>query len=117
MARARMNVQEYKQLVADYKNIHDKERRKEKEARLNELKKNILYVIKNDDELYRKRNKAQAEWNELTGSMYADALDCEDDTKNEKLQEKTAKLNKKIERYNEHIKEREEMYKRVPYAG
>lgn len=113
MARARMNVQEYKQLVADYKNIHDKERRKEKEARLNELKKNILYVIKNDDELYRKRNKAQAEWNELTGSMYADALDCEDDKKNGKLQEKIAKLNKKIERYNEQIKEREEMYKRA----
>lgn len=113
MARARMNVQEYKQLVADYKNIHDKEKRKEKEARLNELKKNILYVIKNDDELYRKRNKAQAEWNELTGSMYADALDCEDDRKNEKLQEKIAKLNKKIERYNEQIKEREEMYKRA----
>jgi hypothetical protein len=113
MARARMNVQEYKQLVADYKNIHDKERRKEKEARLNELKKNILYVIKNDDELYRKRNKAQAEWNELTGSMYADALDCEDDKKNGKLQEKIAKLNTKIERYNEQIKEREEMYKRA----
>lgn len=113
MARARMNVQEYKQLVADYKNIHDKERRKEKEARLNELKKNILYVIKNDDELYRKRNKAQAEWNELTGSMYADALDCEDDKKNGKLQEKIAKLNKTIERYNEQIKEREEMYKQA----
>ena len=113
MARARMNVQEYKQLVADYKNIHDKEKRKEKEARLNELKKNILYVIKNDDELYRKRNKAQAEWNELTSSMYADALDCEDDKKNEKLQAKITKLNTKIERYNEQIKEREEMYRRA----
>lgn len=113
MARARMNVQEYKQLVADYKNIHDKGKRKEKEVRLNELKKNILYVIKNDDELYRKRNKAQAEWNELTGAMYADALDCEDDKKNAKLQEKIVKLNHKIERYNEQIKEREEMYKRA----
>ncbi len=113
MARARMNVQEYKQLVADYKNIHDKEKRKEKEARLNELKENILYVIKNDDELYRKRNKAQAEWNELTGALYADALDCEDDRKNEKLQEKIAKLNEKIERYNAQIKEREEMYRQA----
>ena len=113
MARARMNVQEYKQLVADYKNIHDKEKRKEKEARLNELKNNILYVIKNDDELYRKRNKAQAEWNELTSSMYADALDCEDDKKNEKLQEKISKLNSKIEKCNKQIKEREEMYKRA----
>lgn len=113
MARARMNVQEYKQLVADYKNIHDKAKRKEKEARLNELKKNILYVIKNDDELYRKLHKVQAEWNELTSSMYADALDCEDDKKNDKLQEKIAKLNKKIEKYNEQIKEREEMYKRA----
>lgn len=113
MARARMNVQEYKQLVADYKNIHDKEKRKEKEARLNELKENILYVIKNDDELYRKRNKAQAEWNELTGTMYADTLDCEDDRKNEKLQEKIAKLNEKIERYNAQIREREEMYRQA----
>ncbi len=113
MARARMNVQEYKQLVADYKNIHDKEKRKEKEARLNELKNNILYVIKNDDELYRKRNKAQAEWNEQTSSLYADALGSEDDKKNEKLQEKIAQLNKKIIIFNEQIKEREEMYKRA----
>lgn len=113
MARARMNVQEYKQLVADYKNIHDKEKRKEKEARLNELKKNILYVIKSDDELYRSRNKAQAEWNELTSYVYADELDCEDDKKNEKLQTKIVKLNKKIEKCNEQIKEREEMYRRA----
>ena len=113
MARARMNVQEYKQLVADYKNIHDKERRKEKEARLNELKNNILYVIKNDDELYRKRNKARAEWNELTSSMYADAFDCEDDKKNEKLQDKISRLNSKIEKYNKQIKEREEMYRQA----
>ena len=113
MARARMNVQEYKQLVAEYKNIHDKEKRKEKEARLNELKKNILYVIKNEDELYKKRNKAQAEWNELTSSTYYGAIGHEDDEKNEKLQAKIAKLNTKIEKINEQIKEREEMYKRA----
>ena len=113
MARARMNVQEYKQLVAEYKNIHDKEKRKEKEARLNELKKNILYVIKNEDELYKKRNKTQAEWNELTSSTYYGAIGHEDDEKNEKLQAKIAKLNTKIEKINEQIKEREEMYKRA----
>ena len=47
--------------------------------------------------MYRKRNKAQAEWNELTGAMYAGALDCEDDRKNEKLQEKIAKLKAELE--------------------
>ena len=113
MARARMNIQEYKQLVADYKNIHDKRKRKEKEARLNELKKNILFIIRNDDELYRERNKALAEWNELTSYMYAGVLDCEDDKRNEKLQAKIAKLNRKIERLNEQVKEREEMYNRA----
>lgn len=113
MARARMTVQEYKQLVADYKNIHDKQVRKEKETKLNELKQNILYIIKNNDELYKKRNKAQAEWNEQTSSLYGDALVCEDDEKNEKLQEKLDKLNKRIEKYEGQIKEREEMFKRA----
>lgn len=109
MARARMTIQEYKQLVADYKNIHDKQIRKEKEARLDELKKNILYIIKNDDELYRKRNKAQAEWNDQTNEV----LFSEDDKKNEKLQARIAKLNKTIEKYDKQIKEREEMYSRA----
>lgn len=113
MARARMTIQEYKQLVADYKNIHNKQIRKEKEARLDELKKNILTIIKNDDELYRKRNKAQAEWNELTNSLYGGAIICDDDAKNERLQARIAKLNKQIEKAEIQIKEREEMFKRA----
>ena len=108
MARARMTFQEYKQLVADYKNIHDKQVRKEKEAKLDELKQNILYIIKNNDELYKKRNKAQAEWNDRTNSLYG-----EDDEKNERLQAKIAKLNKDIEKFNKQIKEREEMFSRA----
>ena len=110
MARARMTVQEYKQLVADYKNIHDKKIRKEKEKRLDELKKNILTVIRNGDELYKKRNKAQAEWNELTSSLYGGALLCDDDERNEKLQEKIAKLNTKIVKSEDLIREREDMF-------
>lgn len=113
MARARMTVLEYKQLVADYKNIHDKKKRKEKEERLEELKKNILTIIRNGDELYRKRNKAQAEWNELTSSLYGGSLVCEDDEKNEKLQAKIAKLNTKIGKFDVLIKEREEMFCRA----
>jgi hypothetical protein len=113
MARARMSIHEYKQLVADYKNIHDKQIRKEKEAKLDELKQNILTIIKSDDELYWKRNKAQAEWNELTSSLYGDALVCEDDEKNEKLHAKIDKLNQRIEKYECQIKEREEMFKRA----
>lgn len=113
MARARMTVQEYKQLVAEYKNIHDKRMRKEKEGRLEELKKNILTTIRNDDELYRKRNKAQAEWNELTGAIYGGSLECEDDKKNENLQARIAKLNTKIAKVEAQIKEREEMYARA----
>lgn len=113
MARARMTIQEYKQLVADYKNIHDKQVRKEKEAKLDELKQNILYIIKNNDELYKKRNKAQAEWNDKTNSLYGDVLFSEDDKKNEKLQAKIAKLNTSIEKYDKQIKEREEMFRRA----
>ena len=113
MARARMTIQEYKQLVADYKNIHDKQIRKEKEAKLDELKKNILYIIKNDDELYRKRNKVQAEWNDRTNSLYSNVFFCEDDENNEKLQAQIAKLNKSIEKYERQIKEREEMFSRA----
>lgn len=113
MARARMTVQEYKQLVADYKNIHNKQIRKEKEAKLDELKQNILTIIRSDDELYRKRNKAHAEWNELTSSLYGDALVCEDDEKNEKLQAKIDKLNQRIEKCECQIKEREEMFRRA----
>lgn len=110
MARARMTFQEYKQLVADYKNIHDKQIRKEKEAKLDELRKNIITVIKSDDELYKKRNKAQAEWNELTSSLYGDALVCEDDEKNDKLRARIDKLNQRIARCEGQIKEREEMF-------
>ncbi len=113
MARAKMSIGEYKQLVADYKNIHDKKKRQEKDAKLDELKKNILCVIKSNDKLYRERNKAQSKWNELTSTLYGDALACEDDKKNEKLQAEIAKLNKKIEKYEGQIKEREEMYRRA----
>ena len=113
MARARMTIQDYKQLVADYKNIHDKQKRKEKEAKLDELRQNILYIIKNKDELYRKRNKAQTEWNELTNSLYGNALFNEDEKEQEKFQVRLAKLNKSIEKYDKQIKEREEMYSRA----
>ena len=109
MAHARMTFLEYKQLVADYKNIHDKQVRKEKETRLDELKQTILYVIKSDDELYKKRNKAQAEWNKQTN----ESLFSEDDKKNEKLQAKITKLNKSIEIFDKQIKEREEMFSRA----
>ena len=113
MARARITIQEYKQLVADYKNIHDKKIRKEKEAKLEELKKNIIRIIRSDDKLYRKRNKDQAEWNELTSSFYGGALVCEDDKKNEKLQARIAKLNKNIERSNAQIRELEKMFEQA----
>ena len=114
MALAKMTIQEYKQLVADYKNIHDKQIRKEKETRLEELKQNILYIIKNNDELYVKRNKAQKELNDWTHTLYCDDVYlCEDDAKNEKLQSKIAKLNKKIEILDKQIKEREEMFKQA----
>ena len=114
MALAKMTIPEYKQLVADYKNIHDKQIRKEKETRLEELKQNILYIIKNNDELYVKRNKAQKELNDWTHTLYCgDVYLCEDDAKNEKLQSKVAKLNKKIENFDKQIKEREEMFKQA----
>lgn len=111
---AKMSIQEYKQLVADYKNIHDKRIRKEKETRLEELKQNILYIIKNNDELYMKRSKIQKDLNDLTHTLYCgDIFLCEDDAKNEKLQFKISQLNKKIEKYDKQIKEREEMYSRA----
>ncbi|MBR1800816.1 MAG: Eco57I restriction-modification methylase domain-containing protein [Bacteroidaceae bacterium] len=113
MARARMTVQEYKQLVAAYKNIHDKVHRKEIQARLEDLKENILYIIRSDDELYKKRNKAQSEWYELTDSLYCGSIGHEDDGVNEKLQAKIARLIRKVEKFNKEIREREEMYRRA----
>lgn len=110
MARARMTIEEYKQLVADYKNIHDKSVRKEKEKKLGDLKKNILYIIKSGDELYRKRDKVQREWNDMTSALYADTLSCEDDSQNEKLQAKIAQQGKKLEAIEGQIRGREEMF-------
>ena len=73
------------------------------------MKQNILYIIKNNDELYVKRNKAQKELNDWTHTLYCDDVYlCEDDAKNEKLQSKIAKLNKKIEILDKQIKERED---------
>jgi hypothetical protein len=80
---------------------------------LEELKKNIIRIIRSDDKLYRKRNKDQAEWNELTSSFYGGALVCEDDKKNEKLQARIAKLNKNIERSNAQIRELEKMFEQA----
>ena len=108
MAKSRMSIEEYKQLVDCYKNTHNKAERKQIEQRLNQLKKNILYISRAGDELYRKLSKEQATWNDQTENMFSVAED-----KKEKLREKLDKMQKRIDRLNQQIAEREEMYRQA----
>lgn len=107
MIKSRMTVREYKQLVNDYKCTHDKAERKSIEERLNKLKESILYIYKNKDELYRKRNKELAIWNDLTNDIF----NSESEEENLKIRERFEHQTKKVDKLNKQIGEREEMYR------
>lgn len=107
MIKSRMTVKEYKKLVCDYKCTHNKEERKDIEERLNKLKENIMYVYKSKDELYRRRNKELALWNDMTNNLFV----SDNDEANEKLKEHFDRQTKKVDKLKRLIDEREEMYR------
>lgn len=103
MIKARMTIAEYKQIVGDYKNLHDKQERKKIEVRLNNLKEKIIYISKNQDPLYRKRNQEQAKWYDMSNSLFANEED-------EKIKTRFEKQTSIVDKLNLQIEERESLY-------
>lgn len=106
MIKARMTIAEYKQIVGNYKNIHDKKERRRIEQRLDSLKEKIIYITKDKDPLYRKRNLEQSRWYEMSNNLFVNDED-------EKIKARFERQTAIVDKLNQQIEQREILYRKA----